>query len=160
MQAVLERFSIHRPEDVEDAVQEICAACLLSRHRFRGLCRFDTWLGRVAEYTAIDYARKHLRQQEISESQLAAGVFEGLLEASARADEAALHRQAGLHDWLESVLERLPPRQRQVARLYFWESLSCPEIAERLDLKPQTVRAALHFGLRACRRMIALSEAK
>ncbi|WP_353650787.1 SigE family RNA polymerase sigma factor [Nakamurella sp. A5-74] len=67
---------------------------------------------------------------------------------SATADS---HERAMLRADLFSALEALPPRQRAVVVLRFFEDLTGAQIAEVLGISVGTVRSQLHDGLAALR---------
>lgn len=61
------------------------------------------------------------------------------------------HERAVLRADLFSALEALPPRQRAVVVLRFFEDLTGAQIAEVLGISVGTVRSQLHDGLTALR---------
>ena len=52
-------------------------------------------------------------------------------------------------DTLWEVLARLPPDQRAVVALRFYEDLTIPQIAEALDMRDGTVKSHLHRAKKA-----------
>lgn len=60
---------------------------------------------------------------------------------------------------LPAVLSRVPRRQRCVVIWRFYEGMSFEEIAERLEVKPATVRSLLRHGLANMRSQLAMSAA-
>jgi len=55
------------------------------------------------------------------------------------------------HEEITAALTRLSPRQRAVIHLAYWEDLTAPAIAERLDLSEGSVRRHLARGRSALR---------
>ena len=49
------------------------------------------------------------------------------------------------------LLARLPPAQREVIRLAFFDGLTHREVARRLALPPGTVKGRMRLGLRKLR---------
>jgi RNA polymerase sigma factor (sigma-70 family) len=75
-----------------------------------------------------------------------------LLQADARtpADPTA---EVDLRDALVRLLLQLPPRQRVVLVLRYWEQLSGAETAAQLGCSENTVRSAASRGLRRLREL-------
>ncbi len=44
---------------------------------------------------------------------------------------------------MEVMIERLPPRQREILRLHYWDDMKPAEIARVLKLRPATVWSQL-----------------
>lgn len=73
-------------------------------------------------------------------------------------------------EWLEQIetgrllqsllagISRLPPRQREVVILRYYEGYSFEEIAQRLEVRPATARSLLRYGRNHLRRAIELAE--
>jgi len=53
---------------------------------------------------------------------------------------------------LESALRELPPEQREVLVLKIWNGLTFEQIAEALDLSPNTAASRYRYGLAALRK--------
>lgn len=132
----LARHGLRDPADVEDVCQEVLYRLLLGERRLlatydpqRG--SFRTWLAVVSRSTAMDFLR---RRESATHLPL---------------DEAEL--TARDPDIAEQVLELpsgvLSPRQRTVLRMLFEQGLDAGEIAQQLDIHPQTVRSLRHSGL-------------
>ena len=78
--------------------------------------------------------------------------------ASAGADAAAdAFAVVDRRDALVRLLARLPPRQRAVIMLRYWEQLTGPEVAEVLGCSEGTVKSAASRGLRRLRELAGSS---
>jgi len=55
--------------------------------------------------------------------------------------DLAAHRPVGQRDVLLEALAGLPPRQRAVVVLRYWDDLSVEEVAQTLDCSPGTVKS-------------------
>ncbi|MCC5936818.1 MAG: RNA polymerase sigma-70 factor [Lunatimonas sp.] len=62
-------------------------------------------------------------------------------------DESDLLSFEELYHRIEVVVEKLPPRQREIFKLSRFGNLSTQEIAEKLQLAPQTVHNKIHQSL-------------
>lgn len=76
-----------------------------------------------------------------------------MIRAGQRATTADLTAAVDLRDALVRVLHLLPPQQRAVIVLRYWEQLSEAEAAEVLHCSEGTVKAAASRGLRRMREL-------
>lgn len=129
----------------EDVVQDI----FLQLWRNPGI--FDpargslaAWLGVLARNRAIDTHRRRRPQTDLADAQLACP---GDLE-----DEAVRHAVVAK---AREQLAQMPPGQRQVLELAFFEGLTHTEIAERTGEPLGTVKTRIRSGLIAMRKALA-----
>ena len=141
--------------DAEDVVQEALLAAYLGLARLRRPDRFGGWLCAIA----ANLARMRLRQRgghvsfdELGGRHLSAGLAD-LRPAPEEAVEAS-----ELLDVLRAAFDALPPRQRDVALLYYVDGLSCGEIAALLGRSTGAVRVGLHRARRELRRRLDRKE--
>lgn len=142
------RQAFHLSEtDAFEVVSCVLIKAFKNRHRFsprKGSLR--TWLWVIAERTAMDLKRKEKRVR------IEAMPPEELEELP------VVEKEISPDEWLKKrlvgALARLPKRQREVLRLYYWEGLSCVEIGQRLGLSPRQARYAFKKGMDAVRQMI------
>ncbi len=123
-------------DDAEDVVQEAIVAAYRQRRRFRGEASFETWLSRIAIYTALRFAREQRRA--------ASTRGEDSRDPRNEVDRAA---QIAVRD----AVARLPENLRAPIVLRFYEGLSGQEIAELLGCKQSTVWTRLYRGLQKLR---------
>lgn len=137
--------------DVDDVVQDVFLAALRGWSRFRYDSRPETWLTRIT----INACRAHARRRR---------PWLRLLVGRTRADSPdalpAPERAAGRADTetlaaVRTAVRGLPLRQREVVVLYYLEQRPVREIAELLDLRPNTVDARLTRARRALAERLA-----
>lgn len=117
---------------VEDVSQEVLIAVARSVGSFRGDARFTTWLFQLARNRAVDHLRRQratapLDGHDVGEVERMSSII--ATRASARA-----------------MVESLPERYRDVIRLRELEQWSYADIAEHLQLNPNTVKARVARG--------------
>ena len=110
-------------------------------------CKIDgspeAYLRRTLYHLALDgYRRQRVRWRGL-----------GLLRAAASASAADSTAEVDLRDALVRLLLQLPPRQRAVIVLRYWEQLSEAEAAGMLGCSVGTVKSAASRGLTKLREL-------
>ncbi len=131
----------HDRDCAEDAVQDAFVSMWSSRATYEpGRGSVVGWAMTIVRHRAIYLARRRS----------AAGLDEGAarLDDQPAIDDVpmdfALRAET---EELTALLARLPPTQREVIRLGFFEGLTHEEIASRLALPPGTVKGRMRLGL-------------
>ena len=108
-----------RAEDAEDATQATFVGAFRGIASFRGAASLKTWLYRIAVNESLSLLRQRLRDPDrLDESWLVAEGEQDVIQKAAVA----------------VILRRMRPDQRLILILYYWEDLSCDEIAAVLDV--------------------------
>lgn len=142
------------PERARDVVQDtFLKLCGQAPTQLDG--RLAEWLFTVCRNRALDVLRKEGRMSRLADDQVAA-------QASHEPDPAtALERHDAAARAL-SVLEGLPPNQREVLRLKFQNGFSYREISQISGHSVSNVGFLIHTGLKTLRQRLgdtALAEA-
>lgn len=118
----------------EDVAQEVFIALYQRLDRFRGECKFSTWLYRLAVNAAIDFKRANARHRGASLEQVT------LPGVTFELPDAGSSRQ---QKQIQEALQELPESQRMMIYLFYWLELKMREIAEVLDCPLGTVKVYL-----------------
>ncbi|MBS1849754.1 MAG: sigma-70 family RNA polymerase sigma factor [Acidobacteria bacterium] len=137
-------YLLVRDHDVAGTLTQECfLRAYQKRASFRGECRLDTWLLRIA----VNLARDHGKNRRASFWRKLIGLEESG-EAAANAASAwpspervLLGREELKQVW--NATAGLSPQQREIFLLRYAEEMSIPEVAALLDLKEGTVKAQL-----------------
>jgi RNA polymerase sigma-70 factor (ECF subfamily) len=135
-------------DEADDVTQQVLLRLYRHLGRWRGRGRFSSWLYRVTANEAVSWSSRSRR--------FAARVRDGVgarESSTAPALGEAIDR-ARLVDRATRQVRRLPPRQREVMDLVDLQGYEPAEVAEMLDLNPNTVRANLFKARRALRRRL------
>lgn len=127
-------------QDAEDVQQEVWLSVYRGLRTLQDPRTFRKWLFRTTRHHAIDFLRRRKRERRLLE--LAA------VEAAQREEpeeEPELRIDSAV---LRAAMEGLPPTQREVLSLRFWENLSYAEIAVLVGCPIGTVRTRLHHAKR------------
>jgi RNA polymerase sigma-70 factor (ECF subfamily) len=145
----LKAWLMHRGEGdstSEDIVQDVLTAVWQKAESFDSTkASFSTWVYRMTRNRWIDHKRKHDRLQPTAPSDMINLVDEpdDSLHAGLEEAEAA---QA-----VRDALATLPPEQKQMLYLAFFEGLSHSAIAERTGIAIGTVKSRIRAPLKKLR---------
>jgi RNA polymerase sigma-70 factor (ECF subfamily) len=140
-------------QEAEDAVQDCYLKAFAALPGFRGEAALSTWLTRIAINEALMRRRRKQAQAAAIGNVVPlrpeeAPAAEATEDPSLSPESAAMRTQ--LRPYLEDAVGALPEDQRAVFVLRALEELSVEEVAQLLDLKPETVRTRF---LRARRKL-------
>ncbi len=136
------------PEVAADLWAESWARAFASRESFRGesVAEEEAWVFGIARNVLGAYYKRGAAERRAMQR---LGLERPQLND---ADLARLERVAGLDELREALsvaLAAMPELQRDALRLRVVDGLSYGELARRLDVSEQTVRARVSRGLRA-----------
>jgi RNA polymerase sigma-70 factor, ECF subfamily len=139
-------------EDAADIAQESFVRAYANLQSFKGDSRFSTWLYKIVNNLCIDWIRRRrtAQSEELDEGgrsqddSIAPGLISGRLHANPQGQ--VLRRE--LAGKLQTALEALPGKHRQILWLREVDGLSYEEISEALDIPKGTVMSRL-FHARA-----------
>lgn len=137
-----------RAEDAQEVAQEAFLAAWRGLPRFRGQCRFSSWLYKLTANAAVDHLRREKRRP-------AAVPLENAGEpADPHTPQEELERRE-LHRAVQQALDRLTPEHREVLLLRQMQGLSYQEIGAALSLEEGTVKYRISRAKRQLRTILA-----
>jgi len=119
----------------EDVVQETFIKAYKNLTGFRGDSSIYTWLYRIAVNTAHNHLRRASRRTEVDFEEVAP-----IIEARGQ-NPAESTANAELGVAIDGAIQNLPPRQREVFMLHYFERMTHREIAEVLGVTEGAVKA-------------------
>jgi RNA polymerase sigma-70 factor (ECF subfamily) len=144
----------------EEAADNLTQECFLRAYRrrasFRGECRIETWLLRIAVNLALDFLRNRRRAfwarlLRLDDAEPDAAAWQAVDDCPGP-ERALLAREQAAAVW--AAVATLSPQQQAVFTLRFGEEMSLAEIAEATQLELGTVKSHLHRALTAVRRQL------
>ena len=137
-----------------DVADTLTQECFLRAYQhlgtFRGECRVETWLLRIA----VNLVRDHVKNRRASFWRRLVGLEDADTVSPIAAPHPSPERAALARAEVQAVLaatERLSPQQRAVFLLRFVEEMSLAEIAGVLGLRVGSVKAQLFRALGSVR---------
>ncbi len=150
----------------EEAVQDTWMGVVKGIERFEGRAAFKTWLFRILINRARSAGVREQRHATIEPHHAvdpirfdANGQWADPVEPWTEDSDDRLEA-ATWAPTLQSGLEDLPPRQRQVVVLRDMEGLSGDEVCDLLDISPGNQRILLHRGRTRLREILETQIAK
>jgi RNA polymerase sigma-70 factor (sigma-E family) len=128
----------------EDAVQTAFAKAYRSWRRISRMAAPEAYLRRMTINEVLNDRRLARHRHEVSRAQLPEQVLAGDADA------------ALAHDEMWTALSTLPPRQRAVLVLRYYEDLSEQQIADALGCRPGTVKSQASAALASLRNRLDL----
>lgn len=133
--------------DAEDVVQEVFVHVWNQAARYdASRSSFSTWLVLITRSRAIDRLRNRKVVERTHEASYAAAPAE---HASPEGAEAVLMRER--RERVRREMENLPPEQRQVIEMAFYQGLTQSEIAAQADLPLGTVKTRTLLAMKKLR---------
>ncbi|WP_297903652.1 RNA polymerase sigma factor [uncultured Parabacteroides sp.] len=126
-------------EDAEELAQDTFMKVFKGLSSFKGDCSFSTWIYRIAYNTAISSVRKK-RHEFLT-------IEEATLENVSEEEVANLLGQTEVAEQtqrLETALGQLPPDERALILLFYWQEKSIEELASITGLTASNIKVKLH----------------
>ena len=118
-------------DEAYDAVQEIFTLVYRKSDRFDRRAKFSTWLFRIAVNRSIQQSRRvKFKKNQVPLTEV--------LEEPSTEPPVLVHEPA-----VAEAMAQLPPADRAILTLFYWDELSLAEIAESLSCSPNAAKTRL-----------------
>lgn len=138
-------------DDINDILQDVFVKLWLSREKIGKVETFNSYLFTIAKNAIVSYFREKSKDQKFE-----ARVKEILVNAEKEYNDELEYKD--LKQNLESIIEQLPEKRKQIFKLSREEGLSNKEIAERLDISIKTVEDHMRHALQFIRKHLKTIE--
>lgn len=133
---------LKQEEDAEGIVQEVFIKIWESREKIRNHASFESFLFTISYNATISLLRKRLSESKSKEYLKS---IQQIQNANTVVDELQFNE---LNEKVQSLLEQLTPRQKEIFILSREEGLTHKEIAQRLKISENTVKNHLVTSLK------------
>jgi len=141
--------------EAEDAAQEALVKAVLNLHTFDAERPFKPWVLRIASNECIDRIRR--RKPIVSLDGMGEdGAWEWQAGHSPNPEKEILRHEQQAQ--IQEMLENLPPLDRTVVTLFYWEGLSYAEIGEVTELSISAIKSRLFRARRVMAQLIVGSN--
>jgi RNA polymerase sigma factor (sigma-70 family) len=137
-------------EEAKDMTQDVFVRIYTKRQSFKGRSSLYTWIYRIA----LNLCFSHLKRRRAQTVPLEE--VEGML-AARPANDASSH--AHLAALIARMLDDLPPKQRAVFIMRFYDKMSFKEISEAMGTSVGAAKANHHFAVERLRKLVGEIEA-
>lgn len=128
---------IARAEDIEDITHESLEKILLKRQTYRGESDFSYWVFKVVANTLTDYYR---RKREITPGD---DIFSQTQDVKTPGPESLLLRNEQ-SACIREKAQLLSEKDSHLLYLFYFEKLTINEIANKLNVKADSIKVRLH----------------
>lgn len=136
-EAKLKRYGrkfLARSEDIDDLVQDVFIKTYENIQSFDSSHRFSPWIYRIAHNAFVNELR---RKSRFGLGSFDPDVILPLIPAKESTDDKALASELRLE--MDSLVEELPVKYREVVVLFYFEDLTYQEISDVLQIPVTTV---------------------
>jgi len=138
-------------DDINDILQDVFVKLWLSREKIGKVETFNSYLFTIAKNAIVSYFREKSKDQKFE-----ARVKKILVSAENEYNDELEYKD--LKQNLESIIDQLPDKRKQIFKLSREEGLSNKEIAEKLDISVKTVEDHMRHALRFIRKHLKTIE--
>lgn len=141
-QSVLYYYSLRLlgdPDDARDLLQDVFVVLCRNLAQFRGDSSFKTWLFGIANYRAMDMLRKRKPVADLDD-------HPEIVDTELPSHEHQLSSEQ-TERLIRQHLIKLPPEQRLVVELRFYQQFTFDEIAVQLAVSSNTVKSRFYAAL-------------
>jgi RNA polymerase sigma-70 factor (ECF subfamily) len=138
-------------EEAKDMVQDVFVRAYLKRKTFKGRSSLYTWLYRIA----MNMCFSHIKRRKAKTVPLEQ--VEGMLEARTEHETGTTIQ---LQNLLSRAVGSLPPKQRAVFAMRFYDKMAFKEIAEAMGTSVGAAKANHHFAVERLRQILKGADPK
>lgn len=136
--------------DSEDIVQEAFTICYLNRKKLRDPAQFRTWFYRILTRSAWKICRKAKRERPEEEpASRQSDLGQSALKNCIIKEEGQI---------LYEAVEKLPPKQKTVLILYYYNNMTIREIARVCGVFEGTVKSRLFHAKERLKELLTQEE--
>jgi RNA polymerase sigma-70 factor (ECF subfamily) len=135
---IVNKWVSNRPS-AEDVLQNIFLCVIKSIGSFKGEADISTWIYRIAQNECFRYLGKLKREREKASEE---DVYY-LPDPADTGGPEARTESLEIREKLGRVIEKLEPERRAVIALYYYAGMNTAEMAEALNIPPNTVYSRL-----------------
>ncbi|MES1151457.1 MAG: sigma-70 family RNA polymerase sigma factor [Dongia sp.] len=140
---------VRERELAEDLLNETLMEVWRQAGRFEGRSAVNTWVFSIAHHRAVSRFRK--RRESALDEDHAATIADGAPMPDQRAQSSGMSRL------LARLMDQLTFEHREVLNLAYYQELSVQEIADVLNLSPNTVKTRMFYARQRLKTLLAES---
>lgn len=146
-----ELSSAQRAAEAEVIVQEVAARAWKQRDRFDASRDVVKWLIGFIVHVAQEVAKRR-RRDATGPPEDGLGLEALAVDPSRPVDDAVTDKLLADH-----LLRQLPPTDRQIVEMKYWDEMTCAEIGQRLAMQENAVRIRLYRAIQKLKQMCGVT---
>lgn len=135
------RRMVFNHDDADDIMQNTFIRAWTSIDKFRAESKLSTWLYRIAMNETLTFLSRQQQHQQISMDAVDKNLL-NTLEGDVYFDGDELQRH------FQQALQTLPPKQRQVFNLRYFDDMSYDAISSLLGTTVGALKASYHYAVK------------
>lgn len=135
------RRMVHTHEDTDDVLQNTLVKVYRSVGRFREQSQLYTWLYRIATNESLTFLERRKRQRHLFMDDAENGIA-ATQTAEVEVDGDLIRRR------LDQAIEQLPPKQKAVFSMRYFEEKSYQEMADIFTTSVGALKASYHHAVK------------
>lgn len=141
----------------EDIFQEVFIKIIdtLRKGKYNHEGKFVQWALRISYNMCVDYFRRSKRRPKVSPTETF-DIFDVLQNPEPNAEQTIIRSQT--HNKIRSLVDQLPPEQREVVILRHYADMSFKEIAKLTRVSINTALGRMRYALINIRKMVEEKE--
>lgn len=149
---------IKNEDKANDIFQEtfVKAIMTIKQGRYTENGKFPAWISRIARNLIIDYYRQEKSENLQSADITDVDVLNRKELCEATIEDVIISQQ--IHDDVKALVEELPPLQREVLNMRYYQNLSFKEIADLTGVSINTALGRMRYALINLRRIAAQKD--
>ena len=128
-------------DDANDILQNVLIRAWTGINSFRGECKLRSWLFRIASNECYTFLTQQQNRFPVSMDDDESNSVASQLEADEYFDGSQLQAR------LQEAIATLPPRQRQVFNMRYYDEMKYEDMAEILETSVGALKASYHFAV-------------
>ncbi|QIK53508.1 sigma-70 family RNA polymerase sigma factor [Dysgonomonas sp. HDW5A] len=146
-------FIIRNREMAEDVFQEtfIKAITTIKQGRYTENGKFRAWIMRIAHNLVIDYFRQERSENTVSNDETEIDLLNNANLCDNTIEDRLIYSQI-LED-VKKLIHYLPPSQREVLEMRYYQELSFKEISEQTGISINTALGRMRYAILNIRKM-------
>ncbi len=149
---------IKNEDKANDIFQEtfVKAIMTIKQGRYTENGKFPAWISRIARNLIIDYYRQEKSENLQSADLTDIDILNRKELCEATIEDVIINRQ--IHEDVKRLINELPPLQREVLNMRYYQNLSFKEIADQTGVSINTALGRMRYALINLRRIAAQKD--
>ncbi|MCP9611763.1 RNA polymerase sigma factor [Coprobacter tertius] len=146
-------YVVRNRDLTEDIFQEtfVKAIVTIKQGRYTENGKFPAWITRIAHNLIIDYYRQEKNENQISNDETEADIFNNKDLSEGTIEDILVEKQ--IHADIRKLVKALPENQREVLIMRYYKNMSFKEIADATNVSINTALGRMRYAILNIRKL-------